>query len=281
MKKILYATDYSQNSISALQLAHKMAKKFEANLIVMHVFDVPISLASPVSLTYLKKEKRLFVEHRAKLKSFCAEKLGDSFDKSEITFLVEENVSVPNGILEKAFKLNVDLIVVGTKGASQIREFILGSTPKALINKSSCPVLVVPAKLGITLIKKIIYATDFEQADIFAIKRLVKIARKLNAEIRVIHISTEKDYKGKDQMEWFKEMLQEQVAYDKLEFILIFSDTIFEELVWFLEDSEADLLAMLERKESTVYQKYFQTDMVNKMIKNITIPVLSYSTGGL
>ncbi len=281
MKKILYATDYSQNSISALKLAHTLAKKFEANLMVMHVFDIPILLASPVSLTYLKKEKRLFVEHRAKLKSFCAEKLGDSFEKNAITFLVDENGSVPDGILEKAYILDVDLIVVGTEGTSQIREFILGSTPKALIRKSPYPVLAVPAKSVETDLKTMVYATDFEQADIFAIKRLVKIARKLDAEIRVIHITTQKEYAGKDQMEWFKEILQEKVSYKKLKFDFIFSDNVFEKLVWYLENSEADLLAMLERKESTVYQRYFQTDMVKKMIKTIDIPLLSYNIAAL
>jgi nucleotide-binding universal stress UspA family protein len=281
MKTILYATDYSQNSIAALRLANVMAKKFEAKLIIMHVFDVPISLASPVSMTYLKKEKRLFVEHTAKLKSFCAEHLNDTLDKSVITFVVDEDGSVHNGILEKAFTFDADLLVVGTKGASPIKEFILGSTPKALIRKSSCPVLAVPAKSDVTSFKKMVYATDFEQADIFAIKRLVKIARKFDAEIRVIHITTEKEYAGKDQMEWFKEMLQEKVAYDNLEFDLIFSDTIFEELVKYLGDSEADTLAMLERKESTFYQKYVQTDMVTKMVKNIDIPLFSYSAVAL
>lgn len=281
MKTILYATDYSQNSVTALRLANTLAKKFESTLIVMHVFDIPISLASPVSITYRKKEKRMFIEHTAKLKSFCAEHLKDTLDESILTFMVDEDGSVYDGILEKAVKLDVDLIVVGTRGKSQIKEFILGSTPTALIRKSSCPVLAVPAKSDVTDLKKMVYATDFEQADIFAIKRLVNIARKLDSEIRVIHITTQKEYAGKDEMEWFKEMLQEKVSYNKLEFDLIFSDTVFEELVWYLEDTEANLLAMLERKESTVYQRYFQTDMVKKMIKTIDIPLLSYSIGGL
>lgn len=281
MKTILYATDYSQNSVTALRLANTLAKIFESKLIIMHVFDVPISLASPVSITYLKKEKRLFIEHTAKLKSFCAEHLKDTLDESILTFVVDEDGSVYDGILEKAVKLDVDLIVVGTRGKSQIKEFILGSTPKALIRKSSCPVMAVPAKSDVTDLKKMVYATDFEQADIFAIKRLVNIARKLDAEIRLIHITTQKEYAGKDQMEWFKEMLREKVSYNKLEFDLIFSDTVFEELVCYLEDTGANLLAMLERKESTVYQRYFQTDMVKKMINTIDIPLLSYSIGGL
>lgn len=82
-------------------------------------------------------------------------------------------------------------------------------------------------------------------------------------------------------MEWFKELLTEKIKYDKLEFCLIFSDTVFEELVGYLEEDQTDLLAMLERKESTLYQKYLQPDLVKKMVKTIEIQVLSYSVGGL
>ncbi len=281
MKTILYATDYSQNSISALQLANIIAQKFKAKLIVMHVFDIPISLASPVSITYLRKEKKLFVEHTAKLKSFCEEHLKGTIDENSITFLVHEDGSVYDGILEKALTLDVDLIVVGAKGKSQTKELILGSTPKAIIRRSSYPVLTVPVKLDVTSLKKIVYATDFEQADIFAIKRLVNIAKIFKAKITVVHIISQKEYAGQDQMVWFKEMLTEKITYEKLGFLLIFSDAVFEELAGYLEDSETDLLAMLERKESTFYQKYLQTDMVKKMVETIHIPLLTYSVGGL
>jgi nucleotide-binding universal stress UspA family protein len=281
MKTILYATDYSQNSFTALLLANTLAKKFGAKLIVMHVFDIPISLASSVSISYMKKEKRQFVENQAKLKAFYAKHLGDSWENPEIHFVVDEDDSVPDGILEKAFKLNADLIVVGTKGVSQIKELFLGSTPKVLIQKSSCPVLAVPPKSDGSSLKKIVYATDFEQADIFAIKRLVKIATKFVAEIRVVHITTKKEYAGDEQMEWFKEMIKEKVDYEKLEFDVIFSDTVFEELVLYMEASEADMLAMLERKDNNFYQKYLQRDLVKKMVNEIHVPLLSFNVGGL
>lgn len=281
MKTILYATDYSENSVSALQLAHSFALKFDAKLIIMHVFDIPISLASPVSITYLKKEKRLFVEHRAKLKEFFTQRLGDAGNDVDINFVVDEDGSVPSGILEKALQFNADLICVGAKGASTLKEFVFGSTTKALIRQASCAVLAVPEGVVKLDFETMAYATDFEQADIFAIRKLVKIASKFDAQIRVVHITTKKEYAGEEQMEWFKEMLREKVDYAQLEFDLIFSDTVFDELIWYVEDSEADLLAMLERKDSTFYQKYFQTDIVKKMVKNIDVPLLSYSVGGL
>ncbi|NNE77748.1 MAG: universal stress protein [Pricia sp.] len=281
MKTILYATDYSQNSVAALQLAHLLAQKFKAKLIVMHVFDIPITLASPVSVSYMKKEKKLFVENRAKLATFCSEHLEDDLEAANINFVMDEDGSVWNGILGKATKFDADMIVVGTKGASPVKEFLLGRTTKALIRKAQCLVLAVPENAEAVHFKKMVYATAFEQADILALQRLVNIAKKFDAQVNVVHIITQKEYAGEEQMEWFKEMLNEKVDYKKLDFDLIFSDRVFEELVGYLKDSEADLLAMLERKDNTFYQKYLQRDMVKKMANDIERPLLSFNVIGL
>jgi nucleotide-binding universal stress UspA family protein len=281
MKTILYATDYSKNSAPALRLAHLLAQKFGSKLIVMHVFDIPVSLASPVSVSYMNKEKTLFVENRAKLKAFCTEHLGDEWQGSDISFVVEEHGSVKEAIVEKALKFDVDLIALGTKGASRVKEILLGSTTKALIRKASCAVLAVPETYDIDRFETMVYATDFEEADIFAIRRLVKIAKSFDAEIRVLHITTVNEYAGDQQMEWFKEMVQQKVDYRHLEFDLVFSDNVLKELQWYLEESDVQLLAMLERKDSTWTEKYFQPDMVRKMVSEISVPLLSFNTVGL
>lgn len=279
MKTILYATDYSKNSVSALRIAHIFAKKFNAKLIIMHVFEMPISLASTVTVTYLKKEKKLYVENRAKLKEFFTKHL--DITDMDLNFVVYEGTSVSSSILEKAIKFNADLICVGAKGASVLKELLLGSTANALLKKSPCALLVVPTGGEKTELTKMVYATDFEQADIFAINKLAKIAKKFDAQIRVVHITTRNEYDGEGQMEWFKETLKQKVDYAKMEFDLVFSEKVFEDLLWYLENAQADLLVMLERKESTFYQKYFQPDMVQKMVKNSPVPLLSFNAGGL
>lgn len=280
MKTILYATDYSLQAVAALRLAHLMAKKFNCKLIVMHVFDIPLTL-STVSVSHIQKEKRLLSENHLKLREFYTRHLGDSWEDSNIDFIVEENVSVVDAIMEKATEFDVELIVLGTKGASAIKEFLLGSTTTGLIKKAPCSVLSVPEMSKLETFKTMVYATDFEQADIFAINKLVKIANIFNAEIRIVHISSKEEYAGDQQMEWFKDMLLQKVQYGKITFDLIFSDQIFEELNRYLDKSEANLFAMLERKDNSFVQRYLQKDLVKKMVSTITIPLLSFNTAGL
>tara|TARA_R110000868_G_scaffold32516_5_gene118233 strand:- start:307 stop:1080 length:774 start_codon:yes stop_codon:yes gene_type:complete len=257
-----------------------MAQKFNAKLIVMHVFDIPISL-STVSVSHIQKEKRLLSENHSKLKAFCTKQLEIIWEECNVDIVVMENVSVTDGILEKAVKFGVDLIIVGTKGASALKKFLMGSTTSTLIKKASCPVLAVPAMSPLENFKNMVYATDFEQADIFAINRLVKIAKKFNSKISIVHISTNGEYAGDQQMEWFKEMLIQKVPYDKMEFDLILDDDIFEAVNSYLEKSNASLLGMLERTDGSFSQRFLKTDTVKKMVSGITIPLISFNIGGL
>jgi nucleotide-binding universal stress UspA family protein len=281
MKTILYATDYSDNSVAAMHLAHNLATRLDAQLVVMHIFDMPISLSSPVTLSYLKKEERLLVEHREKLATFCTLHLGKLWQEGKTKLVVREHNSVKDGILEKLVEYQIDLLVLGAKGASAMKEFFLGSTTEALIGSAPCAVLSVPDTFKSDSLKNIVYATDFEQADLFAINRLVKIAEAYDASVKVFHVTTKKEYAGDQQMEWFKDLLLQKVQYGRLEFVLRYSDNILDSLQGYLEESKADVLVMLEREDRGIYRKLFHRDFVVRMESKIDIPLMSFNVAGM
>ncbi|MGY8914812.1 MAG: universal stress protein, partial [Flavobacteriales bacterium] len=194
MKTILYATDYSQNSVAALLYANTLCSKLKAKLLVLHVFDEPMSLATKVSLAYLKKEKELYEMHQMKLEAFCYEHLKDSPHITNRQVIAVENRSSTDGILETIVTHSPDMVVVGTKGGSALKEFLLGSTAIGLIKKAPCSVLTVPEHTVPTPPLTLVYATDFEEADIFAIRQLVKIAEPFKAAIKIVHITTKAEY---------------------------------------------------------------------------------------
>ncbi len=281
MKTILYATDYSENSVPALHLAYTLATRLDSQFIAMHIFDMPLSLSSPVTLSYLKKEERLLVEHREKLTDFCALHLGRHWQDDKTKIVVREHNSVKDGILEKLVEYQVDLLVLGAKGVSAIKDLFLGSTTEALIGSAPCAVLSVPENFRADSLQTLVYATDFEQADLFAIDRLVKIAKAFDAEVKVFHVTTKKEYAGDQQMEWFKDLLLQKVQYNQLEFVLRYSDNILDTLQGYLEESKADVLAMLEREDRGIYRKLFHRDIVVRMESRIDMPLLSFNVAGL
>ena len=276
MKSLLYATDYSDNSIAALKLANRLRKKFKCKLYVVHVFDISATFMSTVSIAYARMEAAAFRDHRSRLLEFCVKHLGKDAQTNGIEVLVGEHGIASHGILEQASEVKPDYIVVGTKGSSAVREFLMGSTASALIEKSEFPVLTIPPEFQEEQFNSMVYATAFEEADIMAIKRIVDLAKSFNSTIKLVHISTKQEYAGEEQLEWFREMLRERVAYKDVDIELRFSEDIFESLNEFLEEVQPQLLVMLEREGHSLITNLWHRDLVKRMKQEIDIPLMSF-----
>lgn len=280
MKTILYATDYSENSIAALKYAHALNTQLGNRLVITHIFDYPTVLgAEGLDEPFPHLKETAFKNHRAKLEKFCEEYLGSEWNDPNVQLEVIENKSVIKGIISKAEEWHAQMILVGMKGGSGLRELIMGSTAKQLIEKAPCPVLAIPSDTSHVAIKTIVYASDFEEEDIYAIRKLVEIAKPLGAEIKIVHISTKAEYAGDLQMEWFKEMLEEKVDYQKMDFQLLFSEDIYDSLRVYIGDVGADLMVMLEREKKGFLKKWFHQDLVKKMESYGRVPLLCFREG--
>ncbi|WP_297707375.1 universal stress protein [uncultured Eudoraea sp.] len=281
MKTILCATDYSDNSISALKLANVFRKKLKAELHVVHVFDISATFISTVSLAYARLEEAAFNSHREKLDSFCWKNLRMMENEKGPVIHVVENSIESNGIIEKAEEINADLIIVGMTGSNIVKDLIIGSTATALIEKSPLPVLSVPQISKLSELSTIVYATAFEEADVLAIKKITEFATAFDTEIKLIHVSTKKEYAAEDQMLWFKEMLKEKVTYEKISFEFRLSDDVFNTLKAYLKEVDADILVMLEREGHTLIPNLWHYDLVKRMKLERLVPLLSYQKNSI
>ncbi|MBT8307357.1 MAG: universal stress protein [Maribacter sp.] len=277
MKTILYTTDFSNNSVAALKYAYKMSEQMETRLVVAHVFNYPTIIGMEgLDEPFPHTEESAFKMHRTKLEEFCQEHLGNVWKNPNIQLQAVENNSVVKGIIATAEEWHAYLIVVGMKGGSVIREMIMGSTTKHLIEKAPCPVLSIPTNTSYIQPKIIVYATDFEEEDVYAIRKLAEMADQFDAVIKIVHIATQKEYQGDLQMEWFKKTLKEKVSYERIDFEVLFSEDIFNTLRIYLGDINADLMVMLERGHKSIVKKWFHRDLVKKMESYGKVPLLSF-----
>ncbi|MEZ4811608.1 MAG: universal stress protein [Allomuricauda sp.] len=276
MKPIVYATDYSENSISALKMAHALSQKLETRLIVLHVFDLNVAMVTPMSMTYVKMEKAAFQKHHEKLEEFCMTQLGLLPDNKKIQVVVRENALINDAIVDTVIDFDASLVIMGFKGKSALKDVLVGSSTKGMIDKCPCPVLAVPASVKNFSLKKITYATDFEEADIQAVDWVVKtVASPFKATVDVFHITTQDEYAGEDQMQWFQEMLGQKVSYKKMEFSMARSQDIFDTLLDHADQGGTDLLVMLEREKSSFLKSLTHTDLVKRMVSKGNVPLLS------
>ncbi|RLI42102.1 universal stress protein [Candidatus Bathyarchaeota archaeon] len=153
-KKILVPLDGSEHSLRALEIAVQIAKKFEAKITLIHVYSVgirPVVMPEPTTLTPIgvpvmaptdvskvaeatrKAGAAILADGEEKVKAEGIE---------DVETLLKEGHSVQE-IVKTAKEGSFDLIVIGARGISKIREIILGSVSDGVVHNAPCPVLVV------------------------------------------------------------------------------------------------------------------------------------------
>ncbi len=273
MKRILYASDCNPHSAPALKFAFDQATKIGAQLHLLYVYSLP-----PVAHKTIRPEmslhKQAASEHLLALKNYVRRFLETD---SGLSFSVLEHPSISEGILQTLDEVEVDLIILGRKDKASSRGLLAGNIANALLRKVRVPLWVIPNRSTSATIKTMVYATDFESDDIMALRFLSELAAHHDATIKVIHIPTPNEYKGADQMEWFKELVAQKTDYQKIDYKMIVSDDITEGLSHFALDSNADLLAMLERQSSSVFGKLFHADLVRKVKSQLDLPIISFN----
>ena len=149
--------------------------------------------------------------------------------------VIENNVSfgfAVDNIISLAKENKANIIIMGTKGASNLEGLLLGSIATSVMEKATCPVLVIPQNAAFNDIKKIVFATDYHKNDIESIQFLSTIASKFNTEILVIHESavTLTDNLERDLFEIFKKEVLEKISYKNISFKFIIGYSISKDL---------------------------------------------------
>ncbi len=157
IKKILYATDLSDNSRLAFGYAASLAKQYQAEILVLHVIE-PVNPNTSMQISgamgesewvnlQMDFETSLVDDLGKKLSQFCQALQTDIEDvdiKTE-NLLVRKGMSV-DVILTTASSEFADLIIMGTHGYGMVKDALMGGTARRIVRRSNIPVLVVPSR---------------------------------------------------------------------------------------------------------------------------------------
>ena len=274
MKNILYATDCSKHAEPAMRYVYKLCEILGAKLTVINVYHFD-QLQAKARMSDEPLVLSPYHERMEVLKNYCSRYLSIGSPKVELNLDVVNNLSVSEGILERTKELKPDLLVVGMKDEHSERGLWAENIAHALLEKSECPVLLVPNSKRPKKIKKIIYATDFEMKDLEALKFILPLAKAYRASLIIIHVPVEGEHTSAEQMQWFQELLDQEIAYDDLSFMMLYPGKIINNLKEYVETNAVDLVVMLERIGKGV-RSLFHKDRVKTMGKNTSTPVLGF-----
>ncbi len=277
MRTILVPTDFSYTAEKALIYACEINKKLNAEIILFHSYHVPAIISNSQNAVVSDEEqtKKLMESLNVLKGRFEKQYPGMNFSMKAVQGLATE------GIVEEEKNTAIDLLVMGTQGASGLREILLGSNTANVIENSICPVLAVPENSVHKTISNILFATDFNESDFLALTILAKIAEKFNAAISVVHVSEtakKAEFEANTQ-DWIEEELESKykVHYNKLKFHCLVGGDVEEELNYFIGKNDIDLISLTMRKRGAL-SKLFDRSLTKKLVNHTHVPLIAFHT---
>ncbi|PQJ72027.1 universal stress protein [Polaribacter butkevichii] len=185
MKNIIVPVDFSIHSEYALKTASLLAKKHDATLYALHMLDLQDVYLSE-SENYQQEQAIFFLKlAEKKFKDFLKK---DYLEDVKVVPIIKR-FKVFSEVNIIAEEVKADLVIIGSHGATGLKDFFVGSNTEKVVRYSKAPVLVVKNELLNVDFADIVVATDFSEESIPAFKDLLKALDFLNARKHILYVN--------------------------------------------------------------------------------------------
>jgi hypothetical protein len=162
---------------------------------------------------------------------------------------------------------------VGTEGVNDFKEQVFGSRSSQMVLEAEQDILVVPRKVYFRHPRKLVYASDYLEEDKLAIQKVVELASFFNAEIDIVHVSSNQRLIDKALHLSMVNEIKPFVKYEKTHYTLkTFRDDLALGLENYLQLAKGDMLVTLSKKKE-FFDKVFSNNLSRKMSYFITKPL--------
>lgn len=276
-KNILFLTDFSEASQSAMEYAAKLAKQHKATLYAGHV-------QTPTPPMYL--EGAPLVEYFDEIRAQKQAELSKLMEPLG----VNSKALVAEGMIEYAIERwtvvhGIDLVVIGTHGWRGLERLLLGSTAELILRSAICPVLTVGPHVSKLehepeYVDRILFATDLTQQSEYAVSYALSFAHERCAHLTFLHVLG-KDSHSPDRtrvMEFCESELRKLAPSDARlccdpEFVVIEGDPA-EEIVNYAQNNNSDLV-VLGLPRDKVFSTHFRSGVTYSVVSGAPCPVLT------
>ena len=275
MKQILIPTDFSENSWNAIQYALAFFKNIECDFYFLHVTLISNYGGSEFPLFPSAEviDKTLLHPGKTALKNLVKKIKKQDTNPGHNFHLINVNNYFVDAVKEQIEEKYIDLIVMGTKGASGLSEIILGSNTGDIITQVKCPVLIVPEKAVFSIPKEIAFPTDYNIFYPSAILNyIVEFVKTYNSAIRILHVAKKDENLTDFQLE-NKDFLHDFFMDKKHSFHRITSKKIEAGVQCFVESRNINMIVMVA-KNINLFQRILFRPTVEEISYHIEIPFL-------
>lgn len=186
MKKIIVPVDFSEHSEFALEAAAGLAQKFGSELIVLHMLELSNAIISSANealnqeaLFYLKLAEQKFETFLNK----------PYLEGLKVTPIIK-HFKVWSEVNDVATEHKAELIVMGSHGASGIKEVLVGSNTQKVVRHAEIPVLVIKHNPILLDFENAVFASDFSEEVVAPYLRAKTMFEDLGAKMHLVYVNS-------------------------------------------------------------------------------------------
>ncbi len=202
MKTIVVPTDFSEYAAHALNFAIDFNRKVKGKILLVHVLEFPLSL---FSITEEANRKAMEVFYTSEHIDKINEKLDNLADlvkrmDQEVETLLKYGNPYQK-ISGTVAEVQADWIVMGSKGASGLKEVLLGSNAERMVRYAKCPVFVVKDETWTEEMKNIVFGTDLSEEQDKIAEKVKNIQEIMGLPIHIVKVKTPMTFLVGDRVE--------------------------------------------------------------------------------
>jgi nucleotide-binding universal stress UspA family protein len=276
MKKILVPTDFTHSSLNAYEYALRLAEVLGARVTLFHVYGFseeeghrPQSLSEALDLG----------DEEAALNAL--EGYGYAVQQGlglEVPshYILEKGKPV-KAIVDYADFMEADLIVMSTwwaGGTGKMIDTWLGNSATKVIEKTQRPVLMVPEKVKYQGLHHIAYATNLKEKEQRVPGELIGLSGALALRVSVVHVRRPEDSYDPISFAFLREMYRLELDNFSIMYYTINDRDVVAGLNKFIENEAVDILAVLNHKNLTVFERLLGPKIPKQMAFHSRVPLL-------
>jgi nucleotide-binding universal stress UspA family protein len=244
MKHILFPTDFSDAANAAFTYALPLARLLGAEIHCLHAYNLANTadwLAPAEILASLQEEE----EQRAleQMDAYHEQMKADAEQQVVLSPILRAGFAA-DVVAQVCRELSPDLVVMGTKGATNPIDRMLGSITSQVMNDIEVPILAVPQTATYSPVRRIAYATDFSEKNRSSLSVLGDLSKALQASVIAVTVIGESDeLPDTPDQSALENRYRQDSGVDDLMLRFLHASDVAEALASFMETEEAEILA--------------------------------------
>lgn len=273
MKKILFPTDFSEVSKNAFIYALKLAESIHAEIVTMHVYQLPqanyVNVSEYLHEIYDVTELSNFENYKDEVPILRKIAEVNNLDHIKISHVLILGNLVPE-IKKITENENFDFVVMGTKGAAGLKETFFGTIATKVMNDVKALVLAIPEHCKYHPIEKILFITQYKPEDTGSFVRVLSLSKIFQAHIDCLRIaSLHHEVKDDTREEWNALVENNEVTFHSIK-----AEDVEGAILNFIDLYKINLLAM-HVYHRNFFEKLFEISLSKKLAFHINVPILA------